>query len=99
MSIPREVLLKYQTKSESDRTSLVFTYHPYLIPINKIAKNLQPLLNKDPHLNQIFSAPPLISYRQSPNLKLLLTSASLPNESFITGTFPWKSPECHLYPT
>ena len=98
MSIPREALLKYQTKSKSDRTPLVLTYHPHLRPINKIVKNLQPLLNKDPHLNQTFSTPPLISYRQPPNLKLLLTSASLPNEHFITGTFPCKSPKCHLCP-
>ena len=98
MSIPREALLKYQTKLESYRTPLVLTYHPYLRPINKIVKNLQPLLNKDPYLNQIFSVPPLISYRQPPNLKLLLTSASLPNERFITGTFPCNSPKCHLCP-
>ena len=98
MSIPQAALFKYQTKSESDCTSLVLTYHPYFRPINKIVKNLQILLNKDPHLNQIFSASPLISYVQPPNLKLLLTSASLPNESFITGTFPCKSPKCHLYP-
>ena len=98
MFIPREALLKYQTKSESDRTPLVLTYHFYLRPINKIVKNLQPLLNKDPHLNQIFSQPPLISYRQPPNLKLLFTSASLPNKSFITGTFRCKSSKCHLCP-
>ena len=98
MSIPREALLKYQTKSISDRTPLVLTYHPHLRLINKIFKKLQPLLNKDPHLNQIFSAPPLISYRQPPNLKLLFTSASLPNEHFITGTFPCKSLKCHLCP-
>ena len=98
MFIPREALLKCQTKSESDRTPLVLTYHPYLRSINKIVKNLQPLLNKDPHLNQIFSQPPLISYRQPPNFKLLLTSASLPNKSFITGTFRCKSPKCHLCP-
>ena len=98
MYIPREALLEYQTKSKSDRTPLVLIYHPHLKPINKIVKNLQPLLNKDPHLNQIFSTPPLISYRQPANLKLLLTSASLPNEHFITGTFPCKSSKCHLCP-
>ena len=98
MSIPQEPLLKYQTKSKSDHTPLVLTYHPHLRPINKIVKNLQPLLNKDPHLNQIFSTPPLISYRQPPNLKLLLISASLPNEHFITGNFPCKSSKCHLCP-
>ena len=89
-------LLKYQTKSKSDRTPLVLTYHPHLRPINKIVKNLQTLLNKDSHLNQIFSTPPLISYRQPPNLKLPLTSASSPN--FITGTFPCKSSKFHLCP-
>ena len=51
-----------------------------------------------PYLNQIFSAAPPISYRQPPNLKLLLTSVSLPNESFITGTFSCKSPKCHISP-
>ena len=61
MSILREALLNYQTKSESYRTPLVLTYHPYLKPINKIVKNLRPLLNKDPHLNQIFSATYIIS--------------------------------------
>ena len=98
MSIPREALLKYQTESKSDRTLLVLTYYPHLRPINKIVKNLQPLLNKNPHLNLIFFAPPLKSYRQPPNIKLVLTSASLPNEHFITGTFPFKSPKCHLCP-
>ena len=34
MFIPREALLKYQTKSKSDRISLVLTYHSYLRPIN-----------------------------------------------------------------
>ena len=59
---------------------------------------MQPLLNKDPFLNQIFPAIPLISYRQPPNLKLLSISASLANEIFITGTFPCESPKCHLCP-
>ena len=98
MFIPQEALLKYQTKSKSDCKSLVLTYHPYFRPVNKIVKNLQPFLNKDPHLNQIFSAPPLISYRQPFNLKLLLASASLPNKGFITGSFPCKSSKCHLCP-
>ena len=40
MSIPREALFNYQAKSESDRVLLDLTYHPYLRPINKIAKNL-----------------------------------------------------------
>ena len=52
MSIPRKALLKHQTKSESDRKALILSYHLYLRPINKIAKNLQPLLNKDPTLTK-----------------------------------------------
>ena len=43
------------------RPILTITYHPYLRPINKIPKNLQPLPSKDPHLNQIFPSFPLIS--------------------------------------
>ena len=62
MFIPQEALLKYHTKSESDCTSLVLSYHPY----QQNRQKLQPLLNKNPHLNQIFSAPPLISYCQPP---------------------------------
>ena len=96
MSILQKALLKYQSKSYSDRILLVLTYHPYFKSTNKIPKNLQPLLNKYLHFNQIFTASPHISYRQPPNLQLLLTSASLPNESFTTGTFPCKSLKCHL---
>ena len=95
MFIPQEALLKYHTKSKSNRIPLILSYQPHLRPINKIAKNLQPLLNKDPHLNQIFSAPPLKSYRRPPNLRFLLTSACLPNESFI----PCKPSKCHFCPT
>ena len=58
----------------------------------------QPLLNKDPHLNKIFPNLPFLSYYQPPNLKLLFTSASLPNEIFITSTFFCKSPKCHFCP-
>ena len=36
----------------------------FFSPKLTLVKNLQPLLNKDPHLNQIFSTPPLISYHQ-----------------------------------
>ena len=38
MSIPQEALLKYQTKSKSNRIPPVLIYYPYLRPINKITK-------------------------------------------------------------
>ena len=97
MSIPREALFNYQTKSESDRIHLVLIYHPYLRPINQIAKNMQPLPNKDPILTKSYVLShsyhivDLLTY-------VLLTYSSLPNEIFITGTFPSKSPKYHLCP-
>ena len=33
MSSPREVLLNYKSKSESDRIPVVLTYHPYRRPV------------------------------------------------------------------
>ena len=95
MSIPREALLKYRTKSESVRMPLVLTT-PILDLSKKLPKICNLLLNKNPHLNKIFPAPPLISYGQPPKLKHLLASASLLNEIFITGVFLCTPPECHL---
>ena len=68
--------------------------NPCLKPIKNIAKNLQHTKQR-PHLQKTFPTLLLIFYRQPPNLKVLLTFASLPN-NFTTGTFSCKSPTCHF---
>ena len=93
-----DTLLQYKPKVKSDRTPLVLTYHPNLKPIHKIVKNLQHFFKTD--LDTIFPLPPLISYRQPPNLHLLLTSDSstINKKSFSTGTFLCNSSQCCLCP-
>ena len=100
LSFSRDTLLQYKPKLKSDRTPLVLTYHPNLKPIHKIVQNLQHFFKTDPHLDTIFPLPPLISYRQPPNLRLLLTSDSstINKKSFTTGTFPCNSSKCCLCP-
>ena len=94
LAIPREQLLQYKDKQPMDRTPLVVTYDPSLVKLRKIARELQPLLDNDPYLSQIFPAPPVIAFRQPPNLRRTLVQSKA--FSVNNGTFPCQKPRCLL---
>ncbi|OCT59125.1 hypothetical protein XELAEV_18001614mg [Xenopus laevis] len=77
--IPRDTLLDYKEKTENTRVTIVLTYNPQLNIIRKIAKDLQPKLHTDTQLKQIFPELPLLSYRQSPNLREMIVRLAIPN--------------------
>ncbi|XP_059575832.1 uncharacterized protein LOC132246577 [Alligator mississippiensis] len=89
--IPHEELLQYRRKTPTNRTPLVMTYHPSLEPIRKILKKLQPILEKDPILKKIFPEPPILAFRQAPNLANLITRSKLPQPQ----NTPKGSRPCH----
>jgi len=91
-------VLSYNTKPNHTATKhpFVLTYSPQLHSIKHIAKDLQPLLDFDPYLHNIFPSTPLISYRQPPNLRRILTSSQSPITNPTNGTFPCNSPKCLL---
>ncbi|OCT91557.1 hypothetical protein XELAEV_18014616mg [Xenopus laevis] len=75
--IPRSHLLQYKQKPKINRVPLVVTYNPQLSTLRKIARELQGTLHKDERLKSIFPDPPLLAFRQPPNLKSLITRSAL----------------------
>ena len=62
----RNDLLQYKPHDRVDRTPLVVTYSPQLKPLQRIINELNPILQNDDTLKQIFKEKPLIAFRQPP---------------------------------
>ena len=95
LQVPRETLLQYRTKEKSDRVPFVVTYNPALLNLNRILRDLQPLMDNDPRLSTIFPDPPMLAYRQPPNLRKILVRSKI-TPSLPSGTFPCNKVRCKL---
>ena len=92
-NIPRENLLTYKEKTQTDRIPLVVTYNPQLNKLKKIAKDLQPMLLENPKTRELFPSTPVIAFKQPRNLKQILVNSKLPSGE-PNGTYPCQSPRC-----
>ena len=72
-----EVIKKVERKS-TDRVVLAVTYHPKLPSLSKIIKKHWRTLIKDPITKETFTLPPMVAFKQPPNLKSRLCKAKLP---------------------
>ncbi|XP_065441954.1 uncharacterized protein LOC122172662 isoform X1 [Chrysemys picta bellii] len=97
--VPRSHLLQDRPNKENNRTPLAVTFSPQLKPLQRIIRDLQPILKDDPLLSQILGDRPVLAYRQPPNLKQILTSnhTSL-NKTTDLGTYPCNKARCQLCP-
>ncbi|OCT85140.1 hypothetical protein XELAEV_18023306mg [Xenopus laevis] len=66
--IPRSHVLQYKQKPEINQVTQVVTYNPQRRTLRKIARDLQSTIHKDKRLKSIFPDPPLLAFRQPPNL-------------------------------
>nr|XP_048692223.1 uncharacterized protein LOC125630390 [Caretta caretta] len=97
--VPRSHLLQDRPNKENNRKPLAITFSPQLKPLQRIIKNLQPILKDDPSLSQILGDRPVLTYRQPPNLKQILTSNHTPhNRTINPGTYPCNKAHCQLCP-
>ena len=71
-----EVLKKVE-KIKSDRTVFAITYNPMLPSITKIVSKHWHTMTKNKHIKEVFPQPPMIAYKQPPNLKSMLCRAKL----------------------
>lgn len=95
--IPRENLLQDRPKKENNRTPLVITYSSQVKTVQRIIRDLQPLLDNDSSLSQALGGRPFIAYRQPPNLKQLLTHNNTTTRlNTDTGTRACNKPRCQL---
>ncbi|OCT97092.1 hypothetical protein XELAEV_18009315mg [Xenopus laevis] len=70
-------------------------YNPRLKALRKIARELQGKLEKDNRLHIIFPDPPLLAFRQPPNLRKLIIRSSLSGDH---GTHPCGRKRCKTCP-
>lgn len=68
-------------KKSNDRVVLAITYHPKLPSISKIILKHWRTLIKDPISKRIFQKPPMLAFKQPPNLGRILCRAKLPKNN------------------
>ena len=76
-----EALKRVEKKKKKDRVTFVVTYNPKLPSISGIVKKHWRSLTRDKEVKEIFPEPPLVAYKQPPNLRLSLCRAALPQLS------------------
>ncbi|CAM4615229.1 unnamed protein product [Caretta caretta] len=97
--VPRSYLLQDRPNKENNRTPLAVTFSPQLKPLQRIIKDLQPILKDDPTLSQVLGDRPVLAYRQPRNLKQILTNNHIPhNRTTNPGTYPCNKARCQLCP-
>ena len=95
----KDPILSSNTPEQKFRPRILTTYNKHLNRLKTITKDLQPILENDPTLKKSFSSVPMITYRQPPSLKHILTSSQLRiNNDLTMGTQPCQQPRCKLYP-
>ena len=98
-SLRRDDLLKYKAKSDGTRIPFAAQFHPQIPALSNNLKKEFTSLRDDTHLKDLFSEPPILTFRQPPNLRSLLTSSKLPSSQTDDGSKGNKGclkPRCHI---
>jgi hypothetical protein len=100
-ALERLTHLQKVLKKTNDRIVLALTYNPKLPSIPQIVKKHWRTMVKDQKMKKIFPAPPMVAYKQPPNLKSVLCRAQLPKNSHpkrkLTGMKRCNKP-CNICP-
>ena len=93
----KDPILSSNTPEQKDRPRILTTYNKHLNRLKTKAKDLPPILENDPTLKKSFSSVPMITYRQPPGLKHILTSIQLRiNNDLIMGTQPCQTTQMQI---
>jgi peptide-methionine (R)-S-oxide reductase len=79
--LDRSEILQKRTKKVNDRVILAITFNPKLPSVSKIIKKHWISMTKDPTMLKIFKKPPMLAFKQPPNLRSTLIHAKLPKLS------------------
>ena len=72
---------KKEPKKENDRVILAITYNPKLPSVSKIIRKHWVTITKDPNMLKVFNKPPMLAFKQPPNLRTKLCHAKLPKKA------------------
>ena len=76
--IPRIEALKRVTKKENNRVVFAITFNPRLPSVSGIIVKHWRTMTKDKKMLEMFPKPPMVAFKQPPNLKNMLCKAKLP---------------------
>lgn len=99
-SMPRSDTLEYRTRQQNTRTTFPITFHPNLrnLPHTLMDKYKNVLL-RDPTNKQTFKEPPMLAYKRPPNLRNLITRASITprQDTHIAGFYDCANSKCKTH--
>eukprot|EP00061_Rhincodon_typus_P002060 g16512.t1 len=75
----RNDLLRTQTWDISDRVPFIVQYFPRTEKLRHAPRSLQHIIDDNEHLTKIFPTPPLLTFKQLPNLKQTIVRSKLPS--------------------
>ncbi|XP_072426633.1 uncharacterized protein [Chiloscyllium punctatum] len=75
----RNDLLRRQTRAATNRVPFVVQYFPGAEKLHHLLRDLQHIINEDEHLTKTFPTPPLLAFKQLPNLKQIIVRSKLPS--------------------
>eukprot|EP00061_Rhincodon_typus_P003010 g19070.t1 len=72
-------LLRRQTLDTSDRVPFIAQYFMGAEKLHHVLHSLQHIIDDDEHLAKIFPTPPLLTFKQPPNIKQTIVCSKLPS--------------------
>ena len=75
--LDRSETLKKVVKPQNDRVVLAITYHPCLTNVSTVLRTHWNTMTQDPTLKKVFTKPPMLAFKQPPNLRSLLVRARI----------------------
>ena len=80
-SLDRLEALKKVVKYQTNRVILAICYHLCLTSVSTVVNTHWNTMTQDPTLKKVFSEPPLLAFKQPPNLRSMFIRAKLPTKS------------------
>ena len=77
-NLDRSETLKRRVKRQNDRVVLAVTYYLKLPSLSKIIKKHWTNMTKDPSILKVFPKPPMVDFKEPPNLRNMLIHSKLP---------------------
>eukprot|EP00061_Rhincodon_typus_P006668 g27555.t1 len=74
----RNDLLRSQIRDTSDRVAIIVQYFPGAEKLHHVLCSLQNIIDDNEHLTKILPTPPLLTFKQPPNLKQTIVRSKLP---------------------
>jgi hypothetical protein len=101
LELDRTEALKKVSKKPNERVICALTFNPKLPSVSNIIHKHWKTMTTDKNMLEVFPKPPMVAFRQPPNLKSLLCRAKLPSNQkqkrIILGMKPCRNP-CNTCP-